>query len=163
MTERFGFRVVPVHVGHDGLYKQWLRIPEHQNHWWFLVNHKLHCKDNTRMQNKSKNFEIYIKDISPVIKDGVTVCGVQHVLWARWPVLGVRVRPGNCQFPYKENPMRALNTTSLKCYLPSTDTINRRGKIYICVWRFKVASCKCASFKSTRFLQKLRSDTFLTV
>ena len=30
-----------------------------------------------------------------------------------------------CHFPYNENPMRVLNTTSLKCCLPSTDTIDR--------------------------------------
>ena len=35
-------------------------------------------------------------------------------------------------------------------------------KIHACVWRFKVASCKRASLKSTRFSKKIRSDTFLT-
>ena len=30
-----------------------------------------------------------------------------------------------CYFPYNENPARALNTTSLKWCLPSTDAINR--------------------------------------
>ena len=36
-------------------------------------------------------------------------------------------------FPYNENPTRALNTTSLKCCLPSTDAIKRRRKIHVCV------------------------------
>ena len=65
---------------------------------------------------------------------GVTVCGVRHVL-------GVRVRPGNQivrKFLYNENPTRALNTTSLKCCLPSTDAIHRWEKVYACVVRFKV-------------------------
>ena len=31
-------------------------------------------------------------------------------------------------FPYNENPMRALNTTSLKCCLPSIDSIDRGKK-----------------------------------
>jgi hypothetical protein len=31
-------------------------------------------------------------------------------------------------FSNNENPMRALNTTSLKCYLPSSDTIYRQKK-----------------------------------
>ena len=31
-------------------------------------------------------------------------------------------------FPYNENSTRALNTTSLKCCLPSTDAIDRREK-----------------------------------
>ena len=53
---------------------------------------------------------------------GVTVCGVQHVL-------GVQVRPGTRHFPFNENPTRALNTTSLKCCLPSADAIDRREKI----------------------------------
>ena len=35
-------------------------------------------------------------------------------------------------FSYNENPMRALNTTSLKCCLPC-DGIDRREKIYACV------------------------------
>ena len=50
--------------------------------------------------------------------------------------------------------IRALNTTSLKCCLPSTDAVDRRKKIHSCVWRFTVASCKHASFKSIRFYQK---------
>ena len=33
-----------------------------------------------------------------------------------------------CYFPYNENPTRALNTTSLKCCLPSTDTTDRWEK-----------------------------------
>ena len=53
-------------------------------------------------------------------------------------------------FPYNENPTRALNT-SLKCYLSPTYAIDRREKIHTCVWRFKVASCKRSSLKSTRF------------
>ena len=54
-------------------------------------------------------------------------------------------------FPYNENLMRALNTTSLKCCLPSTD---RRERIHVCIWRVKVASCKCVSLKSIKFSQK---------
>ena len=91
-----------------------------------------------------------------------------HNHW--WWVFGVRVRAGNqivpSHFPYNENT-RAQNTTSLKCSLPLTDTIDRQEKIHSCIWRFKVASCKCTSLKSTRVLQKkiiiiIRSDTFLT-
>ena len=35
-----------------------------------------------------------------------------------------------CSFPYNENPKRALNTTSLYCYLLPTDTIDRQKKIH---------------------------------
>ena len=38
-----------------------------------------------------------------------------------------------CHFPYNENLMRALNTTSLKCCLPSTDDIDSRGKMHACI------------------------------
>ena len=38
-----------------------------------------------------------------------------------------------CHFPYNENLTRALNTTSLKCYLPSTDAIHNLKEIYACV------------------------------
>ena len=48
-------------------------------------------------------------------------------------------------FAYNENPTRTLNTTSLKCCLPSTDAIDRREK------RFKVVSFKRASLKFARF------------
>ena len=90
---------------------------------------------------------------------GVTVCRVQHVLW----VLGIWVRPRICHFPYNENPKRALNTISFKCSLPSTDTIDKQEKIHVCIWRFKVASCKHALLESTRFPQKQKkSDTFLS-
>ena len=37
------------------------------------------------------------------------------------------------QFPYNENLMRSLNTTSLKGDLPSTDAIDRWEKIHACV------------------------------
>ena len=36
-------------------------------------------------------------------------------------------------FPYNENPTRALNTTSLKYYLPSIDAIDRRERIHMCI------------------------------
>ena len=36
-------------------------------------------------------------------------------------------------FPYNENPTRALNITPLKCFLLSTDAIYRREKIHACV------------------------------
>ena len=86
-----------------------------------------------------------------------------HNHW--WRVLSVRVRPGNKSFrhfAYNENPTRALNTTSLKCCLPSTDAIDRREKIHACVLMFKVVSCTRASLKSINYSQKKRSDTFLT-
>ena len=45
-----------------------------------------------------------------------------------WRVLGVLVRPGN-QIPVvNENPTGSLNTTSLKCCMPSTDAIDRWKK-----------------------------------
>ena len=46
--------------------------------------------------------------------------------------------------PLKGNLTRVLNTTSLKCCLPSTDSIDRREKFHASVWRFKFASCKRA-------------------
>ena len=36
-------------------------------------------------------------------------------------------------FPYNENPTRTLNSTSLKCCLPSTDAIDRWEKIQTCI------------------------------
>ena len=57
-------------------------------------------------------------------------------------------------FPYNATQTRVLKTTSLKCCLPPTDAIDRRENIHVCVWRFKVVSCKRASLKSTRFSQK---------
>ena len=85
-----------------------------------------------------------------------------HNHWRR--VLGARVRPGTRHFPYNENPKRTLNIASLKRCLISIDAIDRREKIHTCVWRrFKVASFKCVSLKSTSFSQKaIRSDNFLT-
>ena len=66
--------------------------------------------------------------------------------------------PVVCQAPYSpdmtENPMRSLNTTSLKCCSPSTDAIDRWENIYKCLSRFKVGSCKCASLKSIGFANK---------
>ena len=59
------------------------------------------------------------------------------------------------------NIRRELNIISLKFSLPSTDAVDRREKIHACVWSFKVALCKCASLKYTRFSQK-KLDTFLT-
>ena len=60
------------------------------------------------------------------------------------------------------NPMRTVNTTSLKCCLPSTDSIDRWGINHACIWRFRIAACKRASLKSTRFSQKKSLGTFIT-
>ena len=64
---------------------------------------------------------------------------------------------------YNENPTRALNTTSLKCCLPSSDAIDRWEKIHTCV---KVQG----HLMQVRFIEiqqvfpkTIRSDTFLTV
>ena len=48
---------------------------------------------------------------------------------------------------------KTLNIYSPRCCLPSTDASDRRGKICVCVWRSKFASCKGGSFKSTRVSQ----------
>jgi hypothetical protein len=72
-------------------------------------------------------------------------------------------RPKVGYFPNDENLMGALNTTSLKCCLLSTDAIDRWGEMHPSVWSFKVASCKHTSLKSTGFCtKKKRLDTFLT-
>ena len=65
------------------------------------------------------------------------------------------------QFPYNENPTRALNITSLKFCLPSNDAIDRWEEIHAGVWRFNVAYRKRVSLKFNRFSQK-KSDIFLT-
>ena len=68
-------------------------------------------------------------------------------------------------FPYNENLMRALNTMSLKCCLPSTDAIDRLEK-NLCM-HMKVQS----RFMQVYFIEihqvsakkiNKRSDTFLT-
>ena len=66
-------------------------------------------------------------------------------------------------FPCNENPTRTLNTTSLKCTCHQLTLLRGGEKIHACVWRFKVASCKRASLKFTRFSRKKRSDTFLAM
>ena len=61
-----------------------------------------------------------------------------------------------------ENPTRALNTTSLKCCLPSTDALNRQEKnsrMRIKVeGRLRQARC----IKIHQGFARKRSDTFLT-
>ena len=37
------------------------------------------------------------------------------------------------RFSYNENLTRTLNTTSLKCCLPSTDAIDRWEKVHACI------------------------------
>ena len=81
-----------------------------------------HCKENDRFR------------VVPV-HPGLTGYAGLHKQWPWlhehhnhwWRVLGVR--PGTRHFPYYENPTRALNTTSLKCCLPSTFAIDRGGKL----------------------------------
>ena len=50
-------------------------------------------------------------------------------------------------FPYNDNPTTVLNTTSLKCCLLSTDTIERREK-------FTYASEGSRSPRASRFIRK---------
>ena len=45
---------------------------------------------------------------------------------------------------------KSIKHSSLKCCLPLTDAIDRWEKIHACIWRFKVASCKCPLLKSIR-------------
>ena len=72
-------------------------------------------------------------------------------------------RPKVGYFSNNEYLTRTLNTALLKYCLPSTDAIDRQKNIHACIWRFKVASCKLASLKSSRISQKkISSDTFLT-
>ena len=65
--------------------------------------------------------------------------------------------------PYNENPTRVLNTTSLKCWLPSTEAIDRRGKKIR--MRIKVQGrIMQARFTEIHqvFAKNKRSDIFLT-
>ena len=62
-------------------------------------------------------------------------------------------------FLYNENPTRALNTTSLKCWLTSTDVIDRRKKIYACVWRFDSSHATALHWNSPGFRKKISSNT----
>ena len=71
----------------------------------------------------------YTQDSSPVINVEVIVCGFLHVLWDWW-----RGQSENRHFSYNEIPTSALNTISLKCLLPLSDTIDRREKIHACIW-----------------------------
>ena len=41
-------------------------------------------------------------------------------------------------FAYNENPTKALNTNSLKWYLPSNGATDRREKVHACVGQFKL-------------------------
>ena len=72
-------------------------------------------------------------------------------------------------FPYNENPTRALNTTSFKCCLLSTDDIDRREKNSR--MRIKVQgqfvqehflNARALRWNPPDFCKKIRSDTFLT-
>ena len=92
---------------------------------------------------------------------GVTLSGVQYVLW----VLGVWIRPRTHSFPYNENPTRALKTTSFKCCLPSTDAIDRWKK-NSCM-RMKIQGClmqaRFTEWNPPGFCKRKKPDTFLTV
>ena len=58
-------------------------------------------------------------------------------------------------FPYNENPTKALNIDKhSKAACLHVMLLTEEKKIHACVWSFKVASCKRASLKSTRFSQK---------
>ena len=59
---------------------------------------------------------------------------IEEVVWPHsWSSGCTGTGTGNRNFPYNENPTRAVNTTSLKCCLPSTDAIDRQEKIHACV------------------------------
>ena len=121
-----------------------------------MLSSDFHCKENDSFRVVPARPELVTSDYS-VHEVGVTVCGVHHVLW----VLGVWVWPEPGHFPDNKNPTRALNTTSLKCRLPSNDAIERREKIHACVWRFMVAH-ECALYwNPSVFRKKISSDSFL--
>ena len=85
-----------------------------------------------------------------------------HNPW--WRVLGVRVRPGTRNFPYNENPTRALNSTSLKYCLPSTDAIDMREKFTHAYEGSRSPHASTLYWNPPGFRKrKIRSDNFLTV
>ena len=55
---------------------------------------------------------------------------------------------------------RALNTTSLKCCLPSTDAIDKGKKLHAGVLRVKVALFKRASFEIPQVFAKKKVEYF---
>ena len=56
---------------------------------------------------------------------------IRLLLFARLPATSGCSRPKVGYFAYNENPTRALNSTSLKCCLPSTDDNDRREKMHV--------------------------------
>ena len=132
-----------LHHLHDALWPKWLELWSTDN--WHLHHnnapaHSLHLIHTFLMKNQTPvvHQPPYSPDMAP---------------WDFWLFLKLKRH-------WKGNLTKALNTTSLKCCLPSTDTIDRQGKIHACIWRFKVASCKHASLKSTRFSQKNKVGYF---
>ena len=85
-----------------------------------------------------------------------------HNHW--WQVLGYgydQETKSFCHFPYKENLTRALNTTSLKYWLPSTDAIDRREKFTYAYEGWRSPHISALHWNSPG-VRKERSDTFLT-
>ena len=128
-------------------FSKYTNYPNHKCHIYFILS-KLFTRTFSYSHHISRdeingNFGIYL---------------FYEWLWYMFCVYGYGPEP---HLPYNEIPTRPLNTTSLKCCLPSADAIDRREKYHACVWRFKVVSCKRALLKSTRFSQKM-SNTFLT-
>ena len=85
-----------------------------------------------------------------------------HNHWRR--VLGVQVRPGNNHFLYNENQTTALNTTLLKCCLPSTGAMKGRKKFTHAYDGSRLLHASVLHWNSPGFCKqtKIRSDTFLT-
>ena len=145
--------------------------------WSSLFIHTLHLTDNGTSPSSLRNREhagTVIVPLSPSFRSPMSwlprdlhLVGLPIVIFCSNPSVtkmsdffcgNLLDFPGTKSFqhfPYTENLTRALNTTSLKYCLPSTESIDRWKKIHAYIWRFKVALCKHTSLKSTRVLQKM--------
>ena len=100
------------------------------------------------------------------VHPGLTKHAELHKQWLRehhnhwWWVLGVRVLPGTRHFPYNENPKRAQNTASVKCWLPSTDAIDKRVIFTHGYGRSRSPHANALHWYASGF--RKRSDSFLT-
>ena len=97
-----------------------------------MVSTDFHCKENDGTTGAAHLIQTF-SDTSPDIRRVRGLLNHRSLVFREKKAIKWAAPIVSSFFFYNENPTRALNTTSLKWCLPSTNAIDRREKIIVCV------------------------------
>ena len=93
-----------------------------------MISSDIHCKDNDVKTGAAHLISTFLaKNHTPVVRQAP--CSPDIRIYRQKKSESSALLQSYRHFANNENPTRALNTTSLKCRMPSTDPIDKWEKI----------------------------------